>query len=191
MIHDLIAERWSPRAFADRPVEAGKLRQILEAARWAASCFNEQPWSFIMATQDDSETHQKLLECLTEGNRAWAKSAPVLMLSIAKTFFERNHKPNRHGTHDVGLAMGNLSLQATELGLHVHQMAGFDADRARELFKIPAGYDPVAAVAIGYFGDHKDLPESLQERELAPRERKALSDFVFAGEWGRKSPLVS
>lgn len=190
-IHDLIAERWSPRAFADKPVEHDKLRQILEAARWAASCFNEQPWRFIIATKDDTETYQKLLSCLVESNRLWAKSAPVLMLTIAKTFFERNHKPNRHGAHDVGLAMGNLSIQATDLGLHVHQMAGFDSEQARTMFTIPEDYDPIAAVAIGYFGDHNDLPEPLQERELAPRERKTLSEFVFTSEWGRTSPIVS
>lgn len=189
-IHDLIAERWSPRAFADRSVEPAKLLQLLEAARWAASCFNEQPWSFIIATKEEPEQFQRLLHCLVEGNQAWAKSAPVLMLSIASLHFELNGKPNRHAAHDVGLAMGNLSIQATDVGLHVHQMAGFDADKARDVFKIPAGHEPMAAAAIGYFGDHNDLPEPLQARELEPRQRKPLGEFVFTGQWGRKAPLL-
>jgi nitroreductase len=185
-----LRRRWSPRAFSARNVEPGKLRSLLEAARWAASSFNEQPWSFIVAAKDDSETYPRLLDCLSEGNQKWAKSAPVLMLSVAKRHFDRNDKENRHAYHDVGLAVGNLIFQATALGLFVHQMAGFSVDKAREHFNIPEGHDPVAAIAIGYLGEPKTLPQDLREREVAPRARKALTEFVFSGKWGETSPLV-
>ncbi len=190
-IHHLLRRRWSPRAFADRPVEPEKLCSLLEAARWAPSSYNEQPWGFLIATRDDPAGHQRLLGCLVEGNIAWAQHAPVLMLSVAKLCFDRNGKPNRHAFHDVGLAAENLVIQATALGLVVHQMAGFHRDKAREVFEIPEGYEPVAAVALGYPGEPENLPDTLRDRERAPRGRKPLETFVFAGRWGQPSPLVS
>jgi nitroreductase len=183
-LHELIRQRWSPRAFSDRSVEKEKLFSLFEAARWAPSCFNEQPWSWIVATKEQPEEFQKLLECLVPGNQLWAKEAPVLMLSVAKLFFEKNKKDNRHAYHDVGLAVENLVLQATALGLVVHQMAGFDVEKARAEFQIPEGFDPVAAIALGYEGDPTQLPENLREKELAPRSRKELKDFVFTEKWG-------
>lgn len=189
-IHELLRERWSPRAFADRMVEPEKLRSLLEAARWAPSSFNEQPWSFIVATKEHPGEYERLLSCLVEGNVRWAQHAPVLMLSVAKLAFERNGKPNRHAFHDVGLAVENLVIQATVLGLAVHQMAGFHVDKARELFSIPDGHEPVAALVLGFPGDPAGLPEDLRERELAPRIRKPLESFVFTGQWGQPSPLV-
>ncbi len=189
-IHDLLRRRWSPRAFADRAVEPEKLRILLEAARWAPSSFNEQPWSFIVATHENRVEYERLLSCLVEGNQRWAKTAPVLMLSVAKLAFERTGKPNRHAFHDVGLAVENLVIQATALGLIVHQMAGFDVEKAREQFQIPEGVEPVAAIALGYPGDLENLPEPLRERERAPRTRKPLEEFVFSGHWGQASPLV-
>jgi len=189
-IHELLRERWSPRAFADRMVEPEKLRSLLEAARWAPSSFNEQPWSFIVATKEHPGEYERLLSCLVEGNIRWAQHAPVLMLSVARLAFERNQKPNRHAFHDVGLAVENLVIQATALGLAVHQMAGFHVDKARELFSIPDGHEPVAAMAIGFPGDPARLPDDLRERELAPRTRKPLESFVFSGQWGQPSPLV-
>jgi len=189
-IHELLRERWSPRAFADRMVEPEELRSLLEAARWAPSSFNEQPWSFIVATKQHPGEYERLLSCLVEGNVRWAQHAPVLMLSVAKLAFERNQKPNRHAFHDVGLAVENLVIQGMALGLFVHQMAGFHADRAREVYGIPEGYDPVAAMAIGYLDDPGRLPDDLREREVAPRIRKPLESFVFSGQWGQSSPLV-
>ncbi|MGH7351844.1 MAG: nitroreductase family protein [Candidatus Methylomirabilales bacterium] len=189
-IHGLLRERWSPRAFADRVVEPDKLRSLLEAARWAPSSYNEQPWSFIVATKDNPGEHGRLLSCLVEGNVRWAQHAPVLMLSVARLAFERNRKPNRHAFHDVGLAVENLVIQGMALGLFVHQMAGFHVDRAREVYGIPEGYEPVAAMAIGYLDDPGRLPDDLRERELAPRTRKPLESFVFSGQWGQPSPLV-
>lgn len=181
-LHELIAERWSPRAFTDQPVEADKLGSLFEAARWAASCFNEQPWSFLVATREDTEGFEKLASCLMEGN-AWAKDAPVLMLSVARLTFARNDKPNRHAQHDVGLAVGNLSVQAQAMGLCLHQMGGFDADRAREVLGIPDDFEPMAMIALGYQGEASALPDALREREAAARERKDVGSFVFGAAW--------
>lgn len=186
-----IRRRWSPRAFADRPVAPEALRRLLEAARWAPSSFNEQPWSFIVATRDQTEEFERLLGCLVEGNRSWARHAPVLMLSVAKLRFERNDKPNRHAWHDVGLAVENLIIQATSLDIFCHQMAGILPDRAREEFGIPEGHEPVAAMALGYAGDPDSLPEERRESERAPRSRRPLEEFVFTGAWGEASEIVS
>ncbi|HEX8491491.1 MAG TPA: nitroreductase family protein [Pyrinomonadaceae bacterium] len=189
-IHDLIKRRWSPRAFSAQPVETEKLLSLLEAARWAASCFNEQPWSFIVATKESEEEYERLLGCLVESNARWAQYAPVLMLSVAKLNFERNAKPNRHAFHDVGQAAASLTLQATALGLVVHQMAGFDIAKARERFSIPEGYEAVAAIAVGYQNEADSLPEDLREKEEAPRTRRPLDSFVFTGTWGETSPFL-
>jgi nitroreductase len=186
----LLRHRWSPRAFADRPVEPEKLCSVLEAARWAPSSYNEQPWSFIVATQGDAAEFDRLLACLVEFNQPWARLAPVLMLSVARMNFCRAGRANRHALHDVGLAVGNLVVQATALGLYAHQMAGIHIERARELYSIPAGYEPVAGIALGYLGDPSSLPERLRERESAPRCRKPQAEFVFSGRWGRVFPLV-
>jgi nitroreductase len=190
-IHTLIEHRWSPRAFADRPVEAEKLRSLFEAARWAASSYNGQPWSFIVATKDDPANYKKVLDTLIEFNQSWAKSAPVLALSVAKQKFEHNGEPNHHALHDVGQAVATLAIQAEEHGLSVHQMAGILPEKAREIFAIPEGYEVVAAMAIGYPGDAGKLPDHLRKMEDAPRERKPLASFVFTGKWGNASPIVS
>jgi len=190
-IHDLLARRWSPRAFSDRPVEPEKLRSLLEAARWAPSSYNEQPWAYLVATREDPVEHARLLSVLVEGNVAWAQRAPILLLSIARLNFERSGKPNRHAFHDVGMASASLVFQATALGLVVHQMAGFSVEKARELYGIPEDWDPVAALALGYQGKPDSLPERIRERELAPRTRKPLEQFIFTGRWGEVSPLVA
>ncbi|MBW4540612.1 MAG: nitroreductase family protein [Myxacorys chilensis ATA2-1-KO14] len=184
-IEEVLQHRWSPLAFSDQPVEPEKLSSVLEAARWAASSFNEQPWSFIVATKDHKAEFDRLLGCLAEGNQEWAKTAPVLMLSVAKLHFERNGVENRHAFHDVGAAAANLAIQATALGLVIHQMAGFDVAKARETYNIPDGYEPVAAIALGYLGDPHTLSDKLQQRALAPRTRKPLHDFVFSGQWNQ------
>lgn len=190
-INDLLRQRWSPLAFADKLVEPEKLRSVLEAARWAASSYNEQPWSFIIATKENPADFERLLGCLAEGNQEWARNAPVLMISVAKLYFERNGVENRHAFHDVGAAAAYLSLQATAQGLFIHQMAGFDVQLTRQTYNIPEGYEPVAAIALGYLGDAQTLSERLQQREIAPRQRKPLEDFVFSGSWNQTSPIVA
>lgn len=189
-VHDLIRRRWSPRAFADRPVEPDKLRSVLEAARWAPSSFNEQPWSFIVATKDDREEYDRLLACLVEFNQGWARAAPVLFLSVAKLKFDKNQKDNRHAMHDVGLATGNLVLQATALGLFAHGMAGFNVEQARSAYSIPDSHAPMAAWALGYPADPESLEPEMRERELAPRSRHPLDRFIFRGSWKGIHPLV-
>jgi len=190
-IHELLRRRWSPRAFADQPVEREKLLSLLEAVRWAPSCYNEQPWAFLVATTDNPEEYARLLDCLVEGNQQWARLAPVLMVSLAKLAFDRNQQPNRHAFHDVGLAAENLVVQAMTLGLFVHQMAGIHVDKIREMYALPAGWEPVAGIALGYAGELERLPEKLRQRELAPRERKPLEAFVFEGRFGQASPLLT
>lgn len=190
-IHDLLRQRWSPLAFSDQMVEPEKLLSVLEAARWAASSYNEQPWSFIVATKHNQAEFDRLLGCLAEGNQEWARNAPVLMLSVAKLNFERNGKENRHAFHDVGAAAAELAIQATANGLFIHQMAGFDVPLARSVYSIPEGYEPVAAIALGYLGDPHTLSERLLQRENAPRSRKPLENFVFSGRWNQTSPLLT
>jgi nitroreductase len=189
-IHDLLRRRWSPRAFSERPVEQEKLLSMFEAARWAPSSNNEQPWSFVMAIKDDEAGYRRLFECLKEGNKKWAFRAPVLALSVARLNFEDDGTPNRHAVHDTGMAVFSLVMQATALGLIVHQMAGYDVEKARKDLHIPAGHDPVAMIAIGYPGDPEQLPDYLREREFKPRERKPMSEFVFEGAWGQKTDKI-
>ena len=179
-IHDLLGRRWSPRAFQDRSVDQQTLDVLFEAARWAPSCFNDQPWEFFVAHRDEDSTYyQQLLNALVEGNRIWAKHAPVLGCSLARTEFNHNGEPNDHARHDVGLAMENLVLEALNHDLFVHQMAGFDSDTIREEFSLPTNREPVAMFALGYPGDPEQLPEELAEAERSPRERKPRDQFVF------------
>ncbi len=182
-IHDLLRRRWSPRAYSERPVEREKLQSLFEAARWAPSSNNEQPWRFIVGTKDDPSTRDRLFHCLKEGNKKWTLRAPVLMLSVARLNFEDEETPNRHAWHDTGMAVFSLAIQAMALGLIVHQMAGFDVEKARADLGIPPGFEPVAMIAVGYPGDPAELPDYLRERELKPRERKPVTEFVAAGMW--------
>ncbi len=184
-IHELLQKRWSPRAFADKPVEPDKLKRLLEAARWAPSSFNGQPWAFIIGAKDQPADYAKVLSCLVEFNQSWAKAAPVLMITVARLNFEHNNEPNRHAFHDVGQAITNLTLQATAEGLFVHQMAGILPDVAKKTLGIPDGWEAVTGVAIGYLGDPAMLPEKLRERESTPSPRKPLSQFAFTGSWGK------
>ncbi|MDX6610823.1 MAG: hypothetical protein QOD75_9 [Blastocatellia bacterium] len=189
-IEEEIKQRWSPRAFSDRMVEPEKLLSLWEAARWAPSSFNEQPWYFLVATKDNDADYQKMLACLVEGNQQWARNAPVLMVSVAKLQFDKNGKPNRHAFHDVGLAVASMIFEATDLDLFVHQMAGFSPQQVKETYGVPDGFEAVAAIAVGYGVDEADIPADVKERELSPRERKPLESFVFAGAWGQPTPLV-
>jgi nitroreductase len=189
-IHELLRNRWSPRAFTDKSVAPDVLRSLFEAARWAPSSNNEQPWAYLVATKDDPENFAKLVATLVEFNQNWAKHAPVLALSVAHLNNARDGKPNRVALHDVGSASAQLTAEANSRGLQVHQMAGFDGNKARETFHIPEDWQPVAAMAIGYPGDPASLPQPLRDRELAPRTRKPLSEVVMTGEWGRTAPFV-
>ena len=189
-LHELILRRWSPRAFADRSVDPATLTRLLEAARWAPSCFNEQPWRYLVATRDNPAEFEKMLGCLMEGNQVWAKRAPVLMISVAKLAFNHDGSPNRHAFHDVGAASAFLTFQATALGLYVHQMGGIHVDRARDVYAIPQGFEAVAGIALGYLGDPQSLPEPVRERELKPSTRQPLEAMVFGGRWGEKFPIV-
>lgn len=189
-ISELLAERWSPYAFDNRLVPEADLRSLFEAARWAPSSYNEQPWSYIVATRDNPEQFQRLLSCLVDVNQVWAKAAPVLALGVVRLRFSHNAKDNRAAVHDLGLATGNLVLEATVRGLSVHQMIGILPDRARELYEIPDGYEAWTGMAIGYRGDPTSLPDPLRERERTPKPRKPLREFVFNGKWGNPSPLV-
>ena len=189
-IQSLLADRWSPYGFADRPVAVTDLCSLFEAARWAASSYNEQPWSYLVATKDNPQEFDRLLSCLMEANQAWAKAVPVLALGVVNLQFTQNNKDNRAAVHDLGLAAGNLLVEATARGLSVHQMIGILPDKAREIYHIPEHSEAWTAVAIGYKADPATLPAALKERDLAPRQRKPLSEFVFAGQWGRPSPIV-
>ena len=189
-IHDLIARRWSPRAFdKSKLVSRAQVMALLEAARWAPSCYGDEPWRYLLWDRHrDPASWQKAFECLAEGNQIWVKNAPLLLASIAGSQFARNGKPNRWGQHDTGAASENLVLQAMALGLVAHQMGGFDADRLREKFAIPAGYTPMAMIAVGYQADAGILEGELQQRELAPRLRQPLGEKFFEGTWGK--PVV-
>lgn len=187
-VHELIARRRSPRAFADRRVTADQLKILFEAARWAPSSSNRQPWRFILATKDDPENFNRMLDLLKEGNRTWAQDAPVLVLAVAEVQHELGR--NSYAWHDLGLASAHLTLQATALDLYVHTMGGFYKDQAREAFNIPAEYEPVTVLAIGYLGEAEQLPEHLRERENALRMRKPLDELVFSRAWREPATII-
>ena len=176
MIEDLLATRWSPRTFdPERRVNITSLTQLFEAARWAPSCFNEQPWRYLLFDRFQSEeSWQKALGCLVEGNQTWAKNAPILLVAIADTMFSKNGKPNRWCGYDTGAASENLCLQATAAGLAAHQMGGFDAAAVSATFNVPERYDPIAMIAIGYLSPSQTPLE---------RGRRPVGDFVFLNEW--------
>ena len=186
-VHEPILRRWSPRVYSDKQVPAEELKKLFEAARWAASSSNEQPWRFILGRRDD-ETYKKIFNALVEFNQSWAKTAPVLVLSIAKKTFAKDGSPNRFHLHDTGAATANLALQATAVGLHTHSMAGFDAEQLRASFAIPSDYEIGAVTAVGYFGDPQVLPEHLRKMEVSPRQRKPLQEFVFS-DWNKPAQL--
>jgi nitroreductase len=189
-VHELILKRWSPRAFSDKAVSPEILQSLFEAARWAPSSSNEQPWAFLVGTKGDAATFEKILGTLVEFNQNWAKHAPVLAIAVSELAFAKNGQPNRNAFYDTGAAVSQLTHEATSRGLFVHQMAGFDPQKATEAFAIPHGWEPIAVFALGYAGDHQTLPDVLRERELAPRTRKPLHEFVMSGRWGNAAPFV-
>lgn len=190
-IHDLLAQRWSPRAYNSRAVEPEKLQSVLEAARWSASSSNMQPWSFIIARREaDADAFERMIGCLMDGNVPWASKAPVLGIAVANLYRKPEVK-NRHAFHDVGMATQNLVIQATALDLYVHLMGGFSPDKARDAFAIPAEYDAIAMFTLGYLGDPSELPERYRNGETAARTRKPLTEFVFTEQWGAVSPILT
>lgn len=191
-IEDVFVKRWSPRAFSNQPVEPEKIRRMLEAARWTMSSYNEQPWRYVVASRTgDPDAYDELLHCLNEGNQAWAKNAPVLMMSFYKTTFSGNGSPNRCAPHDLGAASAALTFQATEMGLYVHQMAGIQKDVARETYNVPDDFEPMAGLAVGYLGDPDMLSDGRRGSERAPRSRIPIDAFVFGGDWGSAATVVN
>lgn len=186
-ITDLLARRWSARAFSARSIDLETLRRLFEAARWAPSSGNGQPWNFLVARKEDSVEFEKLASVLNPGN-AWARHAAVVGISVA-ALDRMPGKPNVHAWHDVGLASESMALQATAMGLSMHMMGGFSSEKAREIFEIPERWAPVAAFAIGYPGDPAALPDDLRQKELAPRQRKPIREFVYQGRWGQLGGL--
>ncbi len=186
-INETIANRWSGRAFdVSKPVSKAQLLSLCEAARWAPSCFGDEPWRFMVWDKNsNADAWQKAFDCLVPGNQSWVKNAPVLLLVCADTLFGHNQKPNRWAQYDTGAAAENLCLQAQDSGLMAHQMGGFNADAAREAFDIPEQFTLMAMVALGYAGDANQLPDDLKERDLAPRKRKPLTDLFFDSAWNK------
>jgi nitroreductase len=179
-IHELITDRWSPMAFDDRPVEEDKIHLLFEAAKWAPSSRNSQPWRFIYATKEMPE-YPIFLDLMSEYNQIWASTAPLLVLPLAQVISTYKNRPDRLAYYEAGMAVGNLLIQATALGLFVHQMGGYDFERAREVLAIPARFDPLTILAIGYKGDISKLPEKYAERENRERTRKETSEFLVQG----------
>ncbi|MGD0799696.1 MAG: nitroreductase family protein [Terracidiphilus sp.] len=184
----VVLSRWSTRTFADRDVSSADLRKAFEAARWAASSYNEQPWRFLIGKRNSS-THKKILSTLIGFNQSWAGAAPVLILGVASSKFAHNGTPNGYALYDLGAAAATFCLQAAALGLKTHSMAGFDQAAAREAFGIPEDYLIGAAIALGYQGEPSALgDEHLRELETSPRSRKELNEFVLSA-WGEPANL--
>ena len=183
-----VLKRWSPRSFAQRDVSAADLKTVFESARWAASSYNEQPWRFFVGVRGSS-TYEKIFSALIAINQSWAGSAPVLILGVASTKFSHSGSANRVALYDLGAAASYLTLQAAELGLATHQMAGFDAEAARKVFGVPEDYLVGAVIALGYQGEPSALGnEQLLDMETSPRTRKPLSEFVLS-EWDTPADL--
>lgn len=184
-INDVIANRWSGRAYDPaRPVSREQIIALLEAARWAPSCYGDQPWRFIVWDKHKDATNwQRAFDCLAPGNQSWVQHAPVLLLTIADSLFNHNGQPNRWAQYDTGAAAENLCLQAEALGLMAHQMGGFDADKARAAFGIPPQFTPMAMMSMGYQADPATFSPEVAERENAPRKRRVLGELFFEGGW--------
>jgi nitroreductase len=189
-IHDIIANRWSPRAYdASKAVSQTQLISLLEAARWAPSCFGDEPWRFIVWNKNqDVKAWEKALACLVPGNQEWAKDAPVLILICADTLFSHNQKANRWSPYDTGAAAVSLCLQATSMGLVTHQMGGFDGEKTRAAFGIPAQTEMMSMLAVGYAADADTLSDERKAREVAPRKRRPLGELFYDGVWNQ--PII-
>lgn len=190
-IHELITARWSGRAYdSGKLVSREQIIALVEAARWAPSCFGDQPWRFIVLDKATNEVAwKKALMCLAEGNQSWAKEAPLLLLACADSVLSQNGKPNRWGQYDTGAASENLSLQATALGLMVHQMGGFDVKKIKAEFSIPEQFTPMAMMTVGYQLAEEVIPDDMREREYNARARNTLDENFYEGYWGK--PIIA
>ena len=189
---DAVRERWSPRAFDGQPIAPDALRSLFEAARWAASSFNEQPWRWLLAGRDDANAFAKMLSCLGEWNQRWARSAGALAMGVAREQFTKGGKPNHHAWYDLGQSSALMAVQAAGLGLQIHQMGGIDPARVKAIYGVPDGFQVVVGIAIGRPGDPESLPdEDMQESERAARTRRALAESVFGGRWGEPHALFT
>ncbi len=188
-IHPVIKKRWSPRTFSDKAVSKELLKQLFDAARWAPSSFNEQPWRFIVANKEEPEEFEKIKKVMVEFNQKWASAAPVLVLTAYKKDFSKNNKPNRVALHDLGQAVSYLTFEATRHNLYVHQMAGINREKAKELYNIPGDFEPATMIAIGYMGELSDLDEDFVEAEKAIRKRKEINEIAFRGEWDDRNEI--
>ena len=189
---DVISNRWSPYRFEPREIENEKLIQCFEAARWAASSFNDQPWSWIIAKREDNDEFQRALSCLLEANQAWAKNAGALIFTVIRPSFAYNQKPNRVALHDLGQAACQLSLQAVALGLQAHQMAGVNLSRVRAEYGIPDEHQPETAIAIGYPDSSEptnDEAKDFHQRDSGDRQRHPLNKQLYSGKWGSSASL--
>lgn len=183
-VHELITNRWSPRSFSNKPVDDETLMQLFEAARWAPSSYNAQPWRYIYAKRENTEAFEQMRSCLVSFNQEWTAGAAVLILGCAKMYAREDlDKPNHYAKHDLGAASMSMAIQATALGLYVHQMGGLDFEKARETYNLPEGFEIITAIAIGYLGNPDDLSEEMRETEVKTRERAPVSDFVFENSW--------
>jgi len=185
-INELLASRWSGRSYdSTRDIDDKKIIALLEAARWAPSCYGDQPWRFIVCNRaTNNQAWEDAFSCLAEGNQSWAKDAPLLILASAGSVMTRNGNPNRWGQYDTGAASMSLCLQATSMGMMVHQMGGFNAEKARKIFLVPEQYTPMAMMAVGYQLPLERIPDELKERELTERSRRSLAEIFFDGAWG-------
>ncbi len=181
---EAIRERWSPTFFSDRPVTGPELRALFEAARWAPSSMNEQPWRFLHATRETPEAFERMESCLVDNNAQWAQHAALLVMVVVGTRFSRNERENRHAWYDAGLASENLLIQASSMGMQGHPMAGFSRSKAIELFGIPEGFETVTMIALGYPGEREDAPEDVVARQKDERSRRPLEEIVFTDRWG-------
>jgi len=182
-VSDILKKRWSPRAFSDKKLSHDIVYTLFEAAAWSASSRNEQPWRFIYGLKDEGENYKKIFDTLVPWNQKWAYTAQMLIITVAKSNFDYHNQPNGHAWYDVGQAMATMSFQATTMGIYVHQMGGFDQDLARSTFNIPADYEPVSAVAVGYLGKPDVLPEEMYEQEVKERTRFSLDQIIFEGDF--------
>jgi nitroreductase len=185
LILEIIQERWSPYSFSSAPVEEFKLKAMFEAAGYAPSCNNEQPWLFAFTTQEDETVFNDYIGFMTDGNKIWAKNAYAIVISMARTRFSHSGKPNRWAFHDTGMAVSNLLLQALALDIYVHQMGGYSVEKVKEYFKLGDDIEPVAMMALGYLGDGTSITPELLKRDEVRRPRKSISEYVYKNSLNR------
>jgi len=182
-LHEIIKNRRSPVVFSDKRIEEKKIKLLFEAARWAPSSMNEQPWRFIYSSQENKESFKKIFDCLVHGNKPWNQNIPLLILVATKMNFDYKNRINEHAKYDVASAVANLTFQANFMDLWVHQMGGFDVEKAKSEFNIPEGFEPVVILSVGYFGILDNVDEKLKKRDQAERKRIALNEIVFKNTW--------